>query len=197
MFKGMTSETSPALAEPPSWLVGREQYHAMAEAGIFKSSDKVELIKGRIVAMMPLGPWHVFASETLHKALLSAYGERFHIRSPGVVGMGEHSEPQPDVVVLRRREDGYRTNHPHPEDVVLLIEIADSSRAYDLGTKHDLYAEYRIQEFWVVDGKRRCVHVSRDPQEGTFREMKIYQPGESIPLPEGDGAMLPVSEAGL
>jgi Uma2 family endonuclease len=68
---------------------------------------------------------------------------------------------------------------------------------YRLGTKHDLYAEYRIQEFWVVDGKRRCVHVSRDPQEGTFREMKIYQPGESIPLPEGDGAMLPVSEAGL
>jgi Uma2 family endonuclease len=193
----MKLESSSTLVEPQSWLVSREQYHAMAEAGIFKPSDKVELIKGRIITMMPLGPWHNSANEVLQDALREAYRKKFHIRSPGVLGLGNDSEPEPDIAVLRRREDYYRTSHPQPEDVVLLIEIADSSRAYDLGTKHDLYSEYGIREYWVVDGKRRCVHVFQDPENCLFQQTKIYQLGETIPLPEGDGAVLSVSEIGL
>lgn len=73
-----------------------------------------------------------------------------------------------------------------------MIEVSNTSRVYDLGSKHDLYARHGVPEYWVVDGKHRCVHVFRNPLEGMFRESRIYQAGESIPLPNAEGASLRV-----
>jgi Uma2 family endonuclease len=89
------------------------------------------------------------------------------------------------------------TAHAEAKDVILLIEVADSTRAFDLGTKHDLYAAQGVEEFWVVDRKLECVHVFRHPVDGVYRESRVYARGESIPLPECGDASLAVLETGV
>ena len=81
--------------------------------------------------------------------------------------------------------------------MLLLIEVADSSPVYDLGTKHDLYAAQGVEEFWVVDRKLQCVHVFRHPRDGMYRESRVYARDEKIPLPECGGATLPVADTGV
>ncbi|WP_243838830.1 Uma2 family endonuclease [Prosthecobacter fusiformis] len=152
----------------------------------------MELINGRIVTRETLDPWHVSSTDILRELLASLYGMKCHVRSPAVLGLGDHSEPEPDILVLRRREDHYRNSHPEPSDAWIMIEVSNTSRVYDLGSKHDLYARHGVPEYWVVDGKHRCVHVFRNPLEGMFRESRIYQAGESIPLPNAEGASLRV-----
>lgn len=166
----------------------------MAEAGIFKPEDKVELINGRIVTVMPISDWHWASAAKLQYLLVRAYGDRALVVAGSSLGLGGQSEPQPDIGVYCWREDFYASGIPEASDAVLIIEVSDTSRVYDLGTKHDLYAAHGVPEYWVVDGKRRCIHVFRDPVEGMFRESRLYLPGESIPLPQTEGESLKVEE---
>lgn len=190
-------EEPTAYHVPPVHRFTRKDYHAMADAGILTERDRVELINGEIVAMMPIGPWHCSSVAFLIENLVLAYRKRGIVNSGNPVGLGEHSEPQPDVTVMRWRDDRYTTAHPEAKDVLLLIEVADSSRVYDLGKKHDLYAEQGVEEFWVVDRKLECVHVFRHPLNGVYRESRVYAPGDEIPLPECGGATLPVVDTGV
>ncbi len=182
--------------ERPARLFTREEYHAMAENGILKPDDKVELIEGRIINMFPLGPWHISNTEWLDEELRLHYGKTAHVFLNGALLLPNNSEPQPDVMVVHRREDRYRSALPRPEDVMLLIEVSDSSRAFDLEAKHDLYASNKIPEYWVVDEKLKAIHVFRDPMDGTYGSKQIYKAGEHIPLPHCDGAKLCASELG-
>lgn len=181
----------------PLRLFNRKEYHAMADAGILTEQDRVELIKGRIVPMMPIGPWHGSSVARLIETLVERYRKRGIVNSGNPVGLGDDSEPQPDVTVLRWREDYYSEQHPGPDDVILLIEVSDSSRAFDLGAKHDLYAEQGVREYWVVDRQLRSVHVFRNPRDGVFTESRVYAKGESIPLPECGEAAFFVDDAGV
>lgn len=169
----------------------------MADSGILTEWDRVELINGEIVTMMPIGPWHSASSTRLNYRLQRLYDGRGMVTMGNPVGLGDDSEPQPDVTVLRWRDDFYATAHPEAKDVLLLIEVADSSREFDLGTKQELYAAQGVEEFWVVDRKLECVHVFRHPLEGVYRERRDYARGEEIPLPECGGATLPVAETGV
>ena len=169
----------------------------MAEAGILTERDRVELIHGRIIAMMPIGPWHSASNRKLLHTLRSLYGDRAQLSEGDPVGLSEDSEPQPDLTVLRWRDDFYAQSHPGPADVILLIEVADTSRAFDLGTKLDLYASHGIQEYWVIDGVQKCVRVFQDPKDGTYRIQKTHLPGETIALPDCDGKALAVKDTGL
>jgi Uma2 family endonuclease len=182
---------------PPLHRFTRKDYHAMADAGILTERDRVELINGRIVAMIPIGPWHCASSSKLNYLLNQLYHGRGIVTMGNPVGLGDDSEPQPDVTVLRWQDDFYATAHPEAKDVILLIEVADSTRAFDLGTKHDLYAAQGVEEFWVVDRKLECVHVFRHPVDGVYRESRVYARGESIPLPECGDASLAVLETGV
>lgn len=189
---------SPAsLAEMPLRLFTRREYHAMAEAGILTAEDRVELIKGRIVPMMPLGPWHCSSVARLIEKFGSAYSKRGIVNSGNPLGLGDNCEPQPDITVLYRREDYYSNAHPTAGDVILVIEVSDASRTYDLGTKHDLYAEQGIPEFWVVDRKMSGIHVFRNPRDGVFTESRLYSKGESIPLPQCGEATFLVDDSGV
>lgn len=185
------------IAERPERLFTREDYHAMLKAGILGEDDRVELINGKIIAMMPIGPWHASSSARLNHILNRIYGERALIVVGNPVGLGDRSEPQPDITVLRRRDDYYSERHPEPKDVLLLIEISDSTLNYDLNKKHDLYASHGISEFWVVDGQRHCVHVFRAPLNGVFSESQVLNVGDSLTLPGCDGTTLGVSETGV
>ena len=192
---------NPALTSAPvedrQRLFTRSEYHAMADSGILGPEDRVELINGKIIAMMPLGPWHGSSTDRLSDSLRDCYQKTAIVACGRPVTLSEIAEPQPDIAVLRHRPDYYAQAHPEPADILLLIEVADSSRVFDLGTKLDLYAAHGISEYWVVDGVRKCVHVFQQPVDGLFKFTRLYHPGESIPLPNLANVTLPVTEMGL
>ena len=193
----VVNEETATYGVPPRHRFTRKDYHAMAEAGILTERDRVELINGEIIAMMPIGPWHSSSVGLLLEHLLMAYHRRGIVNSGNTVGLGNNSEPQPDVTVLRWREDRYARAHPESKDVVLLVEVSDTTREFDLGTKRNLYATQGIEEFWVVDRQMASVHVFRRPADGIYLETRVYGRGEQIPLPECGDATLAVADTGV
>lgn len=169
----------------------------MAKAGILTERDRVELINGRIFAMMPIGPWHCSVTDRLSEKLRELYGRIAIVSCSRPVALSANAEPQPDIAILKRRDNFYADSQPGAQDILLLIEVSDSSRAYDLGTKQDLYAKHGITEFWVIDQQMACVHTFRQPKDGMFGETRIYRAGEMIPVPQCADAAITVSEIGF
>lgn len=149
------------------WVARRpltvSEYHRMAEVGILTEGDRVELIEGELIAMTPIGSQHAGAVNAIAYALFHAVGERGIVAVQNPVQLDERSEPQPDFAVLRPRADFYRQTTPGPGDVLLIIEVADSSLSYDRAIKRALYARHRIPEFWIVNLAANEVEVCRSP----------------------------------
>ncbi len=150
-----------------------EDYYRMAEAGILHEDDRVELIEGEIIDMAPIGSWHAGTVKRLASLFMLAVGKHAIVSIQDPVRLDRYSEPQPDIALLRRREDFYTHSHPGPEDVLLIVEVAQSSLAYDLQVKVPLYARHAIPEVWVLDAESGSVHICRSPGEGTYREVQI------------------------
>jgi Uma2 family endonuclease len=140
------------------------EYYRMGDAGILTEDDRVELIEGQLVAMTPIGSGHSGTVNGLNHLLVRAVGERGVVAVQNPVRLDDHSEPRPDFAVLRPRPDAYRRAHPRPADVLLLVEVADSSLAYDRAVKRALYARHGIHELWIVDLGAGEVEVCRDPR---------------------------------
>jgi Uma2 family endonuclease len=138
-------------------------YHRMGEAGILTEDDRVELIDGEILAMSPIGPPHNAAVNRANRAMVQAAGEQAIVGVQGSIRLDDFTEPQPDVVLLRPREDFYATRHPGSEDIFLIVEMADSSLEYDLGIKAGLYARKGVVEYWVADIRHDCLWIHSDP----------------------------------
>ena len=158
-----------------------ETYHRMIEAGVFREDDRVELIQGRILDMTPIGKQHAACVKRLN-ALFHQ-----HLQGRVLVGVqdpillaSEQSEPQPDLTLLRPREDFYEAALPGPEDLFLVVEVADTSQDYDRGIKIPLYARAGIPEAWLVDLKARVVEVYRDPSLGGYRTCQRLGPGDTL-----------------
>ena len=159
----------------------------MAEAGILTEDDRVELIEGEIVQMSPIGPRHAACVIVLTRRLVLALGDRALVSPQNPVRLPLDTEPQPDVVVLRPRDDGYARAHARPEDVLLLVEVADTSYRYDSGLKLRLYARTLIPEVWIVDLERDAVEVHRRPEhEGYASSERIVRGGIVSPAAFGD-----------
>jgi Uma2 family endonuclease len=151
-------------------LFTREEYHRMAEVGILRPTDRVELIRGDIVEMLPIGRRHVAFVNNLNQLLVTRLAGRAIVSVQNPVVLADDTEPQPDLSVLRRRPVPYKEAEPATEDVLLLIEVAESSLAYDRSTKLRLYAEAAIPEYWVVDTAAESVEVYRTPGVGGYRD---------------------------
>jgi Uma2 family endonuclease len=149
------------------WVTRRSltvaEYHKMGEAGILTEDDRVELIEGQLVAMTPIGSNHSGTINALTYTLVQRLRDAGIVAVQNPVRLGDLSEPQPDFAVLRPRDDFYRRSTPTPEDVILIIEVADSSLAYDRAIKRSLYARHGIPEFWIVDLTADAIEVHRDP----------------------------------
>ena len=145
-----------------------DDYHAMVAAGALKDDDRVELIEGEIVDMTPIGSRHGAAVDLLNRWLVMGCGTRAIVRVQGPVRVGAHSEPQPDLLALVPRDDFYRDKSPTADDVLLLIEVADSSLQYDQTVKLPLYARAGVREVWLVDLVRNEVQVHREPTPSGF-----------------------------
>jgi Uma2 family endonuclease len=159
-----------------------EQYERMGEAGIFSEDDRVELIEGEIVEMTPIGSRHAGAVNRLIELLTSTVGRRATVAAQNPIRIGGHSEPQPDLVLLRRREDFYAARHPEPADVLLVIEVADTPAGFDRRVKLPLYARAGIVEAWVLDLDGPALEVHRSPAAEGYRDVRRPRRGEAVTL---------------
>ena len=144
----------------------------MGEVGILKPTDRVELIHGEIVEMSPIGPRHAAFVNNLTQLLVLRLAGRAVVSVQNPVVIADDSEPQPDLAILGRRLLPYKEAAPEAADALLLIEVAETSLAYDCRTKLRLYAQAGVAEYWVVDAANETVHVHRDPGPDGYRDMR-------------------------
>ncbi len=157
-----------------------DEYFAMAEAGILKREERVELIDGVIVEMAPIGNNHLGTTDLYTMLFARAVGDRAIVRVQGSILLAERSMPEPDLVLLRARQDFYRYRAAVPEDVLLLIEVADSSVDYDRHQKLPRYAQAGIPEVWITVLPERIIEAHTEPVAGRYTRKRIYVPGDTI-----------------
>ena len=152
-----------------------DAYHRMGETGVLAPEARVELIDGEIFDRAPIGKSHASIVDRLNRMLVLAAGERAIVRVQGPVLMGEHSEPEPDLTLLRPRADYYREIAPGAADVLLIVEVSDSTQRYDRRVKVPLYARHGVPEVWVIDLENRLVHFHRQPSGDTYADMSASE----------------------
>lgn len=171
-----------------------DEFEQMARAGILGEDDHVELIEGEIIEMAPIGRKHPSRVRRIIRRFARVIGTAAILDVQNPLNLGERSEPQPDVVVLRSRADFYDAFHPTALDVLLLIEVADTSLDYDLAIKVPLYARAGIVEVWLVDLEHDVVVLYRDPSPEGYRIRRSVHRGDQIfPLAFPDAA-IPVED---
>jgi Uma2 family endonuclease len=177
------------------WIVRRKldvfEYARMGEAGILHPEDRVELIEGELIAMAPIGERHAGTSIDLTMVLARAVGDRALVSVGNPVRLDRFNEPQPDFALLRPRAGGYRGHKPTPEDVLLLIELSDSTLRLDRTVKLPLYGAHGIFEFWIVNFADRVVEMCRGPTAAGYAEVTRHGADATIaPLALPDIALL-------
>ena len=158
------------------WSV--EEYHQMALSGLLDETDRVELIEGELIDMAPIGSKHAFRVDSVARALQLAAGKAFLIRVQNPVLLGERSEPQPDIAVVT--DKNYAEAHPGAEDVLLIVEVSDTTVAYDRDVKLSLYARHGIPEVWLLDVNAGELTVYREPAEGQYRLIRKPTAAEAV-----------------
>jgi Uma2 family endonuclease len=157
-----------------------DDYYRMGEVGILAPDARVELIEGEILDMAPPGNLHAGTVDQLVALLGRAVAERALLRVQSPISVDRYSEPQPDLALLRPRTDFYKSSHPRPEDVWLVIEVADSSLRYDRDVKVGLYARSGVSEVWLVDLQEGQLTRYREPTPSSYR--RIDRPNLTLPL---------------
>lgn len=150
-------------------LFTADEFERMAEAGIFGEEERLELIDGEIVEMTPVGPGHTSGIACLNKRFILGVGDRAVVWIQGAARVALRSVPQPDLALLRPRS--YRRANPTPEDILLVVEVADSSLRYDRIRKQRLYAIAGIPEYWVASVKGEWVEMYRSAEGEGYRDI--------------------------
>ena len=185
-------DSAMTVVRPHRFTVG--EYHRMAEAGILREDSRVELIRGQIVDMAPIGAPHLGMVNRLTRLLPGVLSGRGVLSVQNPVRLDDGSDPEPDIVVLRPRADDYATAIPGPSDVLLLIEVADTSLDDDRGIKAPLYAENGIVEYWIVNLIDRVVEVHRQSGDGRYADVRRLGQGKTLDIGLLPGVTLPVAE---
>lgn len=161
------------------WSVA--DFQKMGEAGILSPEDRVELLDGEIVRMAPIGSRHAWTVDRLAALLVLGARDRAHVSIQNPLVLGEHSEPQPDLMLLRIPASKYRTELPRVADVLLAVEVADATLARDVGVKVPLYARHQVPEVWVLDLEARRLLLFAAPEPGgTYSRRRELGPAEEI-----------------
>ena len=153
-------------------------YYRMWEIGLFAPDARVELIEGEVIDMAPIGSPHCGTVDWLNEILGAALRKHVIVRAQSVLKLSDFSQPQPDVLLLERRADFYRSAHPGPPETLLLIEVSETSWQTDRMVKVPLYAHFQVRELWIVDLVHERLHVYRKPQGGEYTELlSVERPG--------------------
>ena len=156
------------------------EYEQMVAAGVLGEDDRVELVEGEIVEMAPVGARHAASVNALARLLQRQVGDRALVSVQNPVRLSPRSEPQPDLAVLAWRDDGYRDELPGPADVLLVVEVAESSVATDRDVKLPLYGRAGIGEAWLVDLPAGTIEVHTGPSPAGYRERSVHGIGALV-----------------
>ncbi len=162
------------------------EYYQMARAGVLTEDERVELVRGEIVAMSPIGSRHAGCVNRLNMRLSQWTEGRFVVSVQNPIRLDDDSEPQPDIAILKPRDDGYADAHPYPNDILLVIEVADTSLGYDREEKVPLYASAGIPEMWLVNLSEAVIEVYSNPVDGVYSPVRQVARGGVL-----DAASLP------
>jgi Uma2 family endonuclease len=159
-----------------------DDYHRMIETGIIHEGEHIELISGQVLNMAAKGTRHTLCTRRLFKLLLNLIGDRSDVQSQDPITLPNNSEPEPDVVVARLREDNYANSHPAPADIILVIEVADSSLDFDRSTKLQIYAAAGISEYWIVNLIDSRLEIYSQPEGAIYTNTQIILPPRLVSL---------------
>lgn len=164
------------------------EYHRLGELGFFAPDDRVELIRGEIIIMSAKGRLHSFCNSLLVEELIILLARRARVRAQEPIILSDDSEPEPDVVIARNRDDNYLSSHPQPADILLVIEVSDSTLKYDRTTKLPLYAETGISNYWIfnlVDNQLEIYSEPYQKRQGDFnyRVKRVVLHNETVVIP--------------
>ncbi len=159
------------------------EYARMGEAGVLHEDDRVELIEGEILESAPIGYGHAACVRRLTGLFSRLLGDGVQVSVQNPIDLNEHNQPQPDVVLLRPRNDFSSSAHPTAADILLVVEVAETSGEYDRQIKVPLYALHGIDEVWLVDLRQRRVLVYRDASADSYRTARSFQSSDALSAP--------------
>lgn len=163
-----------AVFTPTPMRITTDRYQKMVAAGVLTRHDRIELIEGEMLDRAPIGAQHAALTARLAQLFILAVCGSAIVSPGGPVNLGDFSEPQPDVTLLKYRSDYYGSGIPEAADVLLLIEVSDSTLAFDQGDKLSLYARYSVPEYWVIDVEGKRVVTYREPTpKGYVRKLEF------------------------
>ena len=171
-----------------------EEFHKMTEAGILPEESGWEIIDGYIVNKMSIGSKHAGTVKRLGEMLRDLTRQQAIVSVQDPIDIDKYNEPEPDVALLKRRSDFYTESHPTPADVLLLIEVSDSTVETDREIKRTLYAEAGIEEFWLVNLKENTIECYSSPKNGSYRLAQIFETGETVVSKKIENLVLQVEE---
>jgi Uma2 family endonuclease len=181
-------------AEIARYSFTAEEFERMGEAGIFRQGARLELIDGEICEMSPIGSLHAACVNFLSRLLNRLFGDSHIVATQNPIRLDDFSEPQPDIALLRWRDDYYRGAHPTPADVLLVIEVADTTVVADRKVKIPLYARAGIAESWLVDIPEGRVEVYSNPAGGVYQKVEVFGRGAEARSHTVEGLAVSISE---
>lgn len=156
------------------------EYHQMIANGILTREDRVELLNGEVVEMSPISPTHASAVNLITKFFLRRVDDSVIVSVQNPIQLDDYSEPQPDIALLKARSDFYKLSHPQANDILLVIEVAESSAVRDRIVKAPAYARALIAELWIVDLQQDLIEVYHSPVNGAYQAKRQAQRGETL-----------------
>lgn len=167
------------------WQWNLERYHSAIELGFLTEEDRVELLFGKLIEKMPIGKVHAATVDKINEFFRDRFGKKYQYREEKPISLPPASEPEPDYVVARRKDDFYASGHPTPPDIFVAVEVSDATLSIDRGTKATAYAMAGIPEYWIVNLKDRKVEVHLDPlaDEGMYSRISHHEHGETFSSP--------------
>ncbi len=176
-----------------------DEYNRLAELNFFNEDDRVELVRGEIIQMIAKGTPHSVCGTRLNREITKLIDDRATARTQEPLQLPPNSAPEPDYAIVQNREDDYLASHPNSEDVMVVIEISDSSLSYDQEIKLKLYAESGIQNYWIFNLRESILEVYSDPYQTTqgvfgYRVKRILLPNDRVALPGFQDAVLDLAK---
>jgi Uma2 family endonuclease len=157
-----------------------DEYYLMAQGGVFAQDDRIELIEGEVIEMSPIGKRHAACVRRLDRLLNRNAGDSAIVSVQAPISIDDFSEPQPDVALLKPRTDFYSDSHPTPADVLVIIEVSDTSVEYDRRVKLPLYARAGIPEAWLVILPKDLIEVHGEPKNGKYQRVQRLKRGKTV-----------------
>lgn len=176
------NENPPIQWQPSMRLLTTSEYEQMIAAGIFKEDDRVELLEGVIVEMSPKGMKHATSTDRAARHFIRTLGDRVIVRNQNPILLNDYSEPEPDLVLAAPEEAEYSFRHPQPEDIYLILEVADTTLSYDRNSKGMSYAKSGIIQYLILNLNEMEIEDYQEPSADGYRQKQTYKAGQNFKL---------------